>query len=795
AKGTFYAQTEGRGDISLDENLTVLNNLSMQTERGDITVGKDITSKKGSVSMQTGTGDITVGADVKAGKDATMNAKSGNVMVGVNGEGSVTAGKNIAIAIADGDLDIATSLVSNGGNVTAKLDKGSIYVGDNGPDDRTVYADGSIDMSVTDGNIVIHGKTETAKGDITMQAHNEKDGQNLVIAQNGKLLSGRDLTMKTYNGTILVTEDTAAKRNLKAEIENEGDIIFLSNVNVKENVSASAYQGSILIGNTIKAGQNIDMVADTGYIFVGESVKAGQDIGMKVREGDIFVGDDVTSEHGGVSMQVETGDVMVGLIDSGRVTAEKDVSIAIGTGDLDIATSVESKQGSVTAKIGSGDIHIGDNGPGVETVAAMKNVALETGDGKIEVFGKTSTQTGDITLKAASKEYKRGEDGHNIIIDHSGEIASGNDVTLVAKNGDLHVTDRISAQRSISVITQNQGDVYLDRDVDANPNDGSVILKADKGNITASIDPATNSRYKITAGDRIEAYTQEGDITIGTAEAGQNIGMTTGSGDIMAGTARANNVSLISHGENGHVTVGEIYAQASGNSNGTGAADVTLGGSYVKVGSITNEGNGSAPLSISAMGYAADKPMKDFSIGVRNADGSYSGGISSASGAVVQQLWTYKGLIYMNGDSNLHISKLVVNDKLHTANQNISVGVFGRPPTHDGERVVYWNNSNRNNPAGAMSRWYSGSYSDSGWMYLDLFYNGNIGSRYGVLVDAHGYRNLYGDSISVVDTMRRRLNAEANGDGVVYYNRSNLIQFGDDANIADALAEELTVDE
>ena len=49
--------------------------------------------------------------------------------------------------------------------------------------------------------------------------------------------------------------------------------------------------------------------------------------------------------------------------------------------------------------------------------------------------------------------------------------------------------------------------------------------------------------------------------------------------------------------------------------------------------------------------------------------------------------------------------------------------------------------------------------------------------------------------MTVVDTMRKRLNAEANGDGVVYYNRSNLIQFGDDANIADALAEELTVDE
>jgi hypothetical protein len=134
----------------------------------------------------------------------------------------------------------------------------------------------------------------------------------------------------------------------------------------------------------------------------------------------------------------------------------------------------------------------------------------------------------------------------------------------------------------------------------------------------------------------------------------------------------------------------------------------------------------------------------------------------------------------MNGDSNLHVSKLVVNDKLHAANQNISVGVFGRPPTHDGERVVYWNNSKNNDPAGAMSRWYSGSYTDPSWMYLDLFYNGNIGSKYGVLIDAHGYRNLYGNSISVVDTMRKRLNVEERGYGITYYDRNNLIQIDDE---------------
>ena len=752
AEGTFYAQTEVQGNISLGENLTVKKDLAMITETGNITVGHDITSSKGSVSLQAGTG---------------------NVQVGVNGEGSVTAEKDIAVAIADGNLDIATSLVSNNGSVTAQLDKGSIHIGDNGPDVQTVYAKDSIDMSVTDGNITIHGKTETTDGDISMQAYNKENEQNLVIAQNGKLISGRDLTMKIYNGNIIVTDDTVAKQNLAIDVANKGGAFFLADVNVTGDVSASVKEGYVLIANTIDAGKTIDMTVGSGDVIVGESVKAGQDIGLTVGTGDIYVGDDVTSEKGGVSMKVGTGDITVGLFGEGSVTAKKDVSIAIDEGDLDIATSVESKQGSVTAKIGAGDIHIGDNGEGVKTVTAMQNVTLETKEGKIEVFGKTSTQDGDITLKAASKEYVKGDDGHNIIIDHNGEIDSGNDATLVAKNGDLHVTHRIKAKNNISAITQNQGDIFLDRDIDATSENSSVILRAEgKGNITASIDPVTNSRYKITAGNRIEAFTGDGDITIGEAEAAR--------------------MSLIARGENGQVTADRLLVHANGTGDVTGAADLTLGGSQVNVTRIENDG--ATPLVISTVGgAAADRPMQDFNIGVRVGDGTYTGGILSASGAVIQQLWADRGMVYMAGNSNLHISKLVVNEKLHVANDVVSIGIFGVPPTHDGDRVVYWNDAEEKNPSGMLGRWYSGSYSDPMWMYLDLTGSGAVGSRYGVLMDAHGYRNLYGDSVSVVDTMRIRTDFKPLENDIAFFDRYGLMDLKEVPVVKNADEDEIEI--
>ena len=445
------------------------------------------------------------------------------------------------------------------------------------------------------------------------------------------------------------------------------------------------------------------------------------------------------------------------------MTADKDVTVNVGTGDVDIVKSVTSENGSVSARTGKGDIHIGNNGPDTDTVTAKKDVKLETDNGKIEIYGKTSTETGNIKVKAANENYVAGTDGQNIIIDHNGQIASGRDVTLVAKNGDLHVTDAVKALRDVNAITQQKGDVFLDDDLAVN---GSVTMKTDTGKIDAD--------RNITAGNRIEAATGNGDISVGTAD--------------------ARYVALTSGGENGHLTAEMIRTEANGNSNGTGLEDIKLGGSYVNVNTVANKNNGSTPLTISTLGSAANKPVKDFNIGVKNADGSYTGGIQSVSGAVMQQLWADKGMIYMKGGTNLHVSKVVVNEKLHVANDNISVAVFGVPPTRDGERMVYWNDAEKKAPTGQLNRWFDRSYSDSAWMYLDLFGNGELGSRYGVLIDTNGYRKIYGDSVSVVDTMRLRLELVPEAVNISYFDRSNLIEVGDDNWSSNAGEDEITAE-
>ena len=146
------------------------------------------------------------------------------------------------------------------------------------------------------------------------------------------------------------------------------------------------------------------------------------------------------------------------------------------------------------------------------------------------------------------------------------------------------------------------------------------------------------------------------------------------------------------------------------------------------------------------------------------------------------------------GDTNLHVSKLVINEKLHVANDAVSVGVFGVSPYRDGTRLVFWNDADAKDPSGMMARWYDRFFTDPMWMYLDLFSTGEVGSRYGVLMDAQGDNRIYGDSVSVVDTMRIRTEPVPDRYGISYFDRHNLIEIGSDGFETDAGSEEITAE-
>jgi DUF4097 and DUF4098 domain-containing protein YvlB len=98
-----------------------------------------------------------------------------------------------------------------------------------------------------------------------MQAHNEQDNQNIVIEQDGKLDSGRDLTLQTYNGDIKVTDNTKAEHDLNVIVDNKGSIEFEKDVTVQGDVNIKTAEGDVTMGKRKEDGSTeVHTVTSTG---------------------------------------------------------------------------------------------------------------------------------------------------------------------------------------------------------------------------------------------------------------------------------------------------------------------------------------------------------------------------------------------------------------------------------------------------------------------------------------------------------------------------------------------------
>ena len=691
------------------------------------------------VTMTVGDGDILVGEDVTAGKNVTMTVGTGNVTVGENdGTGKVKAAGDVTIAVETGNVTVKTSITSTEGSVAVGVAQGKIKVGEV-KTDNAILAKNDIDLFVADGEITVNGTTKTQDRDITVVAL-EKDGndvaeRNVIITQNGKLDSGRDLNIHTYNGSIDVTGNTLAKENLTVTVDNEGDVNFEQDVDVKGTVTTEVGTGDITIGKTITTGKDVIMNVGSGNILIGEKVNAGGNINMTVDKGS------AETDYEGI--------ILVGE----EVTAKGDISLEINKGHVLVGKKVESTQGSVDILSNEGYILIGDNGADedgnglddetntkdVRTVAAKNNVNLTAKNGAIEIYGKTSTEKGDITVYAGNKEYVAGPDGQNIIFDLNGKLAAGQDASLIMTNGDLLITDRVTAGRSLYAETQGTGDIAMANDIAVNQD---VFMKTETGSIVVGRD--------ITAKNVNLQVDKEGDVFLNrdinvngnTTITNNGLGSVFGhnivsggtthvsltKGDLFLNLAEGKAVVLRMEDNTKASKVGTVLADASG---GAGP-DVELTGNYIPIGTLAAK-NGNAVFEVTAMG-ANNQKLISGEISV--------GSLRSRTNTHMPTLWANRGNIHVD-EGDLAIDDVLAVDKIHLENKLTDLAIFGRTPTRDGEQLYYWNNLEM---ANSKTRSFT------------LYANGKVRTHRAVLIDAgRYYGKLYGDNLSVVDMMRERL--------------------------------------
>jgi hypothetical protein len=244
------------------------------------------------------------------------------------------------------------------------------------------------------------------------------------------------------NTTIDVLGGNGAEGNL---ILNAGDNVgLLGKTKAAHDIVVNSANGQFDgLGKDMDAGHDVLLSVGDELTYIG-TISAGNDIDIRVTNpssdgNGIRIGElsenETLLKAGNEARFYVNGDGNIHF--AGDVIAKKGDVIAdiSGTGNVEIYNSVQSENASVSMGTETGNIVIGtDNTPNDETITAKKNITVGTNLGDIIIQGKTSTETGDIMMKAGKNNYQKGWNLGNFIILDNGKLDSGGDITLNGRN-------------------------------------------------------------------------------------------------------------------------------------------------------------------------------------------------------------------------------------------------------------------------------------------------------------------------------------------------------------------------
>jgi len=717
-----------------------------------------------------------------AGREARFEVQGdGNIAL----EGNVVADTGDAVAniSGEGSVVISKSVGSNSASVSVKTDKGHILIGtDNKQDEDTIKAQKNVNVETNLGNIIIQGRTLTENGDITMKAGKEeyesgKDVGNFIIRDDGKIDSGGNVVLNGKNGDIYITDDILAKKGIMVNVANQGNVFFDRDVAVTNEVAISTDKGSIAVGHTVSTVTGaVNLSTDTGDILIGKDVTAGKSVLISSNEGNVVIGDVLTGDDGDVLAQ------------------NGDVSIKTNAGNVEIVKTVTSPAGSIDISTNQGDILIGNNGEDVKTVAAKDNLSFTTGDGKVVVYGKTSTEEGDISLAAHGKPSGSDEDYSSFVIDQNGQLESGRSVLLTVGNGDVYVSDRIKAKEDLAAEISEKGSVIFATDVNVN---GNVNVITNEGDIVVG--------HEVRANKDINMVTNQGDIAVGSfvVSTGGSIDVQVKTGDVMIGD-NGPEVDTVAAKDNINVDVdlgrikiygktstqtGDISMSAGDNQYTPGMQNIIIeqngaidsgrdvklvgrngdlhvtdairskrnleakvrtdGGVYFEKTAIMTGDTVLAGNVIYTDGIVAQTDGTPFRLSLTGPDDNkligrefYVGSLRSKYGTKMPSVWGNSGYLHVD-EGDLAVDDIFAVDKIRLENNYTNMAIYGRIPTKDGEQLVYWNNLDMANSKARS---------------MQLYTDGKVRTHGTILIDAYrNYDKLYGDNLSVVDMMRHRV--------------------------------------
>ena len=821
AKKGITVNIAEQGHAAFGRDISVTNDVTISTDKGNIMVGHTVNTDAGTVSLQTVSGNISVGKDITAGKDVDISTKLGDVTIGdlnTGDDGDVLSkAGNVSIRTDKGNVGVVKTVTAQTGSVDIASKQGDILIGNNGPDVKTVTAKDNIDLTADDGRIVVYGKTSTEVGDITLSAHRQeyipgKDNSSFVIDQNGKLEAGGAIHLNVGNGDLHISDRIQAKSDLATELDGKGSVHFDTDVNVTGSVNIKTDEGDINVGHDVQGTKNITMTANKGNINVGATVAADNgNVDLSTTTGNIGIGGNVTANQN-VALSTDTGNITVGK----EVRSGNSVNVQTSQGDVTIEKAVTAEQGNIGVKVGTGSVTIGDNGPDVETVTAQENINIGVDLGQVKIYGKTSTKAGDISMAAGADQYTPG--AQNFIIEQNGLVDSARDINLTGRNGDLHVTDAIQAKRNLNATVKEEGGVFFDKtatltgDVTVHTEAGQIRIA---GQVDGNLVDLSSVRGDITVGGdinsetKVDIGTQTGDITLQNVTAKGDVNVTGDTSNIstkniasqqnIVVTASQGNIQTedITAGSNANVAVqnGNIQMHdvtASGNatisntqqgsingnnivSAGTTRVELTNGDLFLNLAEgkavmVLMENNTEASRVNNVLAEASGATTPDveltgnyIQLGTLAAKNEKDVFQLSAMGAGNQKL--IGGNFYVGSLSaqyGTHMPNLWSNrGYVHVDQGNLAMDdmlAVDKIHLENDQTTLATYGRIPTRDGEQLVYWNNLDMANSKTREYQLYTDGKVRTHRTVLVDAdRNYGKLYGDNLSVVDMMRERV--------------------------------------
>ena len=465
-------------------------------------------------------GSIAVSATVSA-KDVTLTATDGGDLA-VNAGKSLTATEGDVVLTADKDIAMSGTVKATAGAVEMTA-KNAVGV----TDAAEVEAGTSVTVKSTDaGDITIDTtKGVTAKGgSVTIDnASGKVTIQNAAVAAKGDAGS---VDVSAASGSITVKDATVAADNnirLATTGESGGDVTIDTGVTMTAGNNA-----------TVESVKGVEIRSDVSA--GGDEAKAGRDA--------------VVIAHGGkVKMAAGT------TLGAGRHV------VIEATDGVELATiNASADEGTVAVKTSGGNITDvnGDNAPNV----TAKNAAFVATNGTVGEGGNhIDTSVDVVAATAKSGVFLTEADGVSV-----GEVAAVSVTKVTASGEEEYSTTLVSGLASTEngpvVLEATAGDIAVDQAVDASGSAGNVLVAANDGSgsvtvnaavsaaqsatLTAGKDVALNANVTAVGGDAsVEA--QGGDVTMKdgtTVNAQGNSARIAAKGDVELSKVEAANVSV-----------------------------------------------------------------------------------------------------------------------------------------------------------------------------------------------------------------------------------------------------------